>query len=194
MLAPLGFSMINAKDGEEAVALTRSEHPDLILMDLRMPGKDGYQASKEIKASIEGKEIPIIALTASILELDKQHLAEFGMIDFLRKPFKENDLFILIEKYLGQIFEYSSETNAEKGKNKNQKLVLTSKIVSTIPIDLIKDLKQAVLSADFDQIMALIDQIEQSSPQIAGRLREMANDFQYDSLIHLLEEGRDHGN
>lgn len=194
MLAPLGFLMISAKDGEEAVALTKSQHPDLILMDLRMPEKDGYQASKEIKASIEGKEIPIIALTASILELDKQHLADFGMIDFLRKPFKENDLFMLIEKYIGDIFEYNSEVSGAKEGNKAEKLVLTSKIISTIPIDLIKDLKQAVLSADFDQIMILIDQIERSSPQIAGKLREMANDFQYDSLINLLEEGRGHGN
>lgn len=83
----LGVNAITiAQDGEEAILLCKAGHFDLIFMDMQMPVKDGLQATVEIKQMTTYRDVPIIALTANVLEEDKKRCLDVGMCDFIGKP------------------------------------------------------------------------------------------------------------
>jgi hypothetical protein len=92
MLEKLGYQVAIAHDGVEAVAAVRAGHFDAVLMDCRMPRMDGYRATREIRALEGGDRIPIIALTASVLESDRQRCFAAGMDALVTKPFDRAEL------------------------------------------------------------------------------------------------------
>lgn len=89
-----------AKDGNEAVDLYKKEMPDIILMDIQMPNKNGYEATSEIRQLKDSVEIPIIAITAGIMADDKEKCLEAGLNDYLSKPIIESDLEKMLFKWL----------------------------------------------------------------------------------------------
>jgi PAS domain S-box-containing protein len=92
--------VLEATDGEEAVACVKNETPDLILMDIQMPNKNGYEATTEIRALETNSRTPIIAVTAGILAGEKEKCFESGMDDYMPKPITIADLERLICKWL----------------------------------------------------------------------------------------------
>ena len=90
------LTLIEARDGQEAIDIARDTDIDLILMDIKMPQKNGYEATREIK---EFKDIPIIAVTASVVSA-KENNENLIFDDFLFKPVKEDDLFFAMSKFL----------------------------------------------------------------------------------------------
>ena len=81
-----GFQVIIANDGAEGVSRAKSEQPALILMDMSLPVKDGWTATREIKQDVQLREIPIIALTAHAMAGDKDRAMEAGCDDYDTKP------------------------------------------------------------------------------------------------------------
>ena len=81
-----GFTVLVATDGEQGVAMAAAERPDLILMDLRLPVLDGWEATKRIKAQPETRHIPVIALTAHAMTGDREKALAAGCDDFDTKP------------------------------------------------------------------------------------------------------------
>ena len=81
-----GYATLEAADGESAVALARREHPDAIIMDLAMPGVDGWEAARRLKADPATADIPIVALTAFALRGDEDRAREAGCDAYLSKP------------------------------------------------------------------------------------------------------------
>lgn len=98
-LAPTGFTVSIANSGEEAISLFKTFEPDIVFMDLIMPGKDGFEATKEIKAL--NTSVPIIALTASIDDQVKEQALSAGVDDFMNKPFIPERFFEIISKHTG---------------------------------------------------------------------------------------------
>ncbi|MFM7630876.1 MAG: response regulator [Alphaproteobacteria bacterium] len=88
LLQMMGCEVLLANNGEEAVALFQSHKKtiDAILMDIKMPLMDGLQATRKIRSSQYGAQIPIIALTANAVEGDREHCLDAGMTDYLTKP------------------------------------------------------------------------------------------------------------
>jgi CheY-like chemotaxis protein len=82
----VGFTVIVAADGEQGVAMAASEQPDLILMDLRMPVLDGWEATRRIKARADTRHIPIIALSAHAMVGDRESALDAGCDDYDTKP------------------------------------------------------------------------------------------------------------
>ena len=95
-----GFECVLAEDGEEAVKLAHSELPDLILMDMSLPVKDGWTATKEIKAAEDTKHIPIIALTAHSMSGDREQALAAGCDDYDTKPIELPRLLEKINRLL----------------------------------------------------------------------------------------------
>ena len=89
-----GYDVIVANDGEKAVKLAFSEDPDLILLDLMLPEKDGMEVCREVRAQ---KNIPIIMLTAKNSEIDKVLGLEFGADDYVTKPFSTRELMARVK-------------------------------------------------------------------------------------------------
>ncbi|HUA86398.1 MAG TPA: response regulator [Bryobacteraceae bacterium] len=82
-----GFSVIPASDGEQGYSLALSESPDLILMDISLPGIDGWQVIELLKSHAATREIPLIVLTAHALVSDRDRVVETGCDDYFAKPF-----------------------------------------------------------------------------------------------------------
>ena len=87
-----GYQVLTAENGEQAIARSRSDHPDLILMDVVMPGMNGFQATRQIARGEETKHIPVIICTSKSQESDKVWGLRQGARDYLVKPIKPADL------------------------------------------------------------------------------------------------------
>ncbi len=85
-LARRGYEMLLAEDGEQAVRIALTEQPDIVLMDMNLPLKDGWNAAREIRASPAGAGIRIIALTAHAMSDDRVRALEAGCDDYETKP------------------------------------------------------------------------------------------------------------
>lgn len=100
LLTSAGYEMIEATTGEDGVALAESERPDLILMDIQLPGLDGYEATRRIKANPALRAIPIIAVTSYALSGDDVKALQVGCDDYVTKPFSPRALLGKIREYL----------------------------------------------------------------------------------------------
>jgi CheY-like chemotaxis protein len=101
-LARKGFAVVVAVDGSQAVALARGERPDLILMDIGLPGMDGWEATRAIRDDQATRAIPIIALTACVMESDRAQTLRVGCNDFETKPIDFPRLLAKMEALLGR--------------------------------------------------------------------------------------------
>ena len=95
------YTVIEAVDGEDGVKKTEQEKPDLILMDLGMPVMDGWEATRKIKANVDLKRIPIIAVTSHAMVGDEIQARDAGCDDYIPKPVDEELLMTKIKKFLG---------------------------------------------------------------------------------------------
>ncbi|HEY7305233.1 MAG TPA: response regulator [Bryobacteraceae bacterium] len=86
MLEHCGYSVVEAGNGAEAVLLAREKRPDLVFLDLQMPVKDGFEVTKELRSDPQFQFLPIIALTASAMQGDKERALKNGFTGYLTKP------------------------------------------------------------------------------------------------------------
>ncbi|HWR69886.1 MAG TPA: response regulator [Dehalococcoidia bacterium] len=93
------YTVLEAADGEEAVTLTRLHKPSLVLMDILMPGKDGYSACHEIKTDLETRSTPVVMVSAIGHKLNERLSAEVGADGYITKPFSVEKLLEAIAKY-----------------------------------------------------------------------------------------------
>ena len=100
-LKPRGHEVVLAEDAERGLALVPTERPELILMDVGLPGMDGWSAARQLKADPVNRLIPIIALTAHAMEADRAKAVEAGCDDYETKPIDFNSLFAKIDRLLG---------------------------------------------------------------------------------------------
>ena len=182
LLGPVGFEIRLATNGAEAVEEFEAWRPHLILMDFRMPVMDGHEAIHRIRA-MPGGEIPkIIAVTASAMDENRHELMEIGADDFLSKPFREVELFQKIHTHLGVEYIYADEPPVAAEENAAE---LTSESLAGWPQDTINPMREAVITADLDQLLAMIQAVEVRDPRVAGGLRRLAESFQYQKLLEL---------
>ena len=106
------FHIVN--HGEEAINHARKSDYDVILMDLHMPGVDGYEAARTIRKVKNREELPIIAITASVFLNVRERIEEAGMNDFITKPFNPDDLFNLLLKYCNKSPEFQIKRQTDK--------------------------------------------------------------------------------
>jgi two-component system cell cycle response regulator DivK len=102
-LPRLGFEVVVAADGEQGVVMAETEAPDLILMDLRLPGIDGWEATRRIKAAPATKAIPVIALSAHAMAGDREKALEAGCDDYDTKPVDFPKLLERIKTVLARV-------------------------------------------------------------------------------------------
>jgi CheY-like chemotaxis protein len=99
-LKPRGHEIVTAEDAESGLALVESEKPQLVLMDVGLPGMDGWNATRALKQNPATKHIPVIALTAHAMQGDREKAIEAGCDDYETKPIDFNRLFEKIDRLL----------------------------------------------------------------------------------------------
>jgi two-component system cell cycle response regulator DivK len=100
MLAHAGFRVVEAVDGNEAMQKVASEKPNLVLMDLSIPGIDGWECTRRIKGDPATKDTPVIALTAHAMRGDEERAREAGCDGYLSKPVSPKKVVEVVRKYL----------------------------------------------------------------------------------------------
>ena len=189
LLAPVGFEIRLATNGAEAVQEFEQWRPHLILMDFRMPVMDGHEAIRRIRAMAGGEDAKIIAVTASAMDDNRQELMEIGADDFIGKPFREAELFQKIHAHVGVEYLYAEDPAAAAQEEAAE---LTPESLAGWPQDLIDPMREAVITADLDQLLARIQEVEARDPRIAQGLRRLAEGFQYQKLLDLFSTGSPH--
>jgi CheY-like chemotaxis protein len=186
ILEGAGFVVEEATNGEEAVATATQWHPDLILMDARMPEMDGHEAIRRIRADARLQQIKIITLTAGAFEENRQEAEKAGSDDFLSKPYREKELLVKIRDLLGVEYVTSSshppDPEEEKARFGER---LPEPDMAVLPEALVDQLRVATTNADFDDLLALIAEAGTYDDRLAAFLRERAEKFDYENLLVL---------
>jgi len=100
VLEAAGFRVESAINGEDGISKAKSLSPDLILLDIMMPGIDGWETLSRLKEDPELKEIPVIIFTAREHSRGRQLAREMGAVDYFQKPFEPDELIEIVEEYL----------------------------------------------------------------------------------------------
>ncbi len=108
LLTSVGFQVRVAENGEQGVELFKSWKPHFIWMDKRMPVMDGVTATQHIRALPGGKEVKIVAVTASAFSDERQELLDSGMDDYISKPYRAAEIYECLERHLGVTYLYES--------------------------------------------------------------------------------------
>ncbi|MEG3906742.1 ATP-binding protein [Microcoleus sp. w2-18bC1] len=192
ILSPLGFELKEATNGQEAIEIWDSWEPHLIWMDMRMPVMDGYETTQYIKGTIKGQATAIIALTASVLEEERAVILSAGCDAFMRKPFREADIFDAMHKHIGvrYIYEELGLTNLSAIKEGDRAMSAADFV--KLPDSLVADLKLAILNADMDLIDTLIEQIRLKDAVTAGAIANCMENFEYDKVLKLISQAISH--
>jgi CheY-like chemotaxis protein len=187
LLRIVGFETEEAVNGEEAIIKFEEWNPHLILMDMRMPVMDGYEATRIIKSTEKGMNIPIVALTASSFEDERRKTIALGMQGYIRKPFRESELFGTIGSILDikYIFDDESPVSDEKYELPDSEI---AGYIAALPADLIKQMQNAAAAADIDLLTELIHDIEQENSVFARYLMALANNYDYEYLQKILNK------
>ena len=102
LLSANGYETIETKEGREAISLTRSLRPDLILMDIQLPEISGLEVTERIKADKDIRHIPIIAVTAFAMKDDEEKILRAGCEAYISKPISINDFLTAVRKFLNE--------------------------------------------------------------------------------------------
>lgn len=189
LLNPLGFELKEATNGQEAVDIWHEWDPHLIWMDMRMPVMDGYAATQKIKSTTKGQATAIIALTASVLEEERAVVVSAGCDDFMRKPFREQEIFAVMNKHIGvrYIYEESIDKAAQTLSKTDIKDVLEPEALATLPPDLRANLASAAKSLDIGEVDHLIQEVKAINASIGNAFLVLANEFEYGKIASYIE-------
>ncbi len=190
LLGAVGFSVQDVDNAEAAIQSWHEWNPRLILMDVHMPGMDGLEATRRIKADPRGKETVIIALTADAMEGQRRTAIESRADDFVTKPCYENELLEKMRAHLNIAYDYE-----EMSGNESEPLAGVSALraaalgLGQLPQELIEELRNAILGGNKNLIDKLILNVrETGNADSAHALQGLADHYEYDALTRLLEE------
>jgi len=193
---PQGFRIREAANGLEALEIWEQWEPHLIWMDMRMPVMSGHEATKRIKATTKGQATVIVALTASAFEEDRQLILSEGCDDFVRKPFRETDIYDKLTKHLGvQFLSEEIEPSAQPtsaGELGEVTAVLREQLAAVISAGLpdtwTSELRQAASQADGELVLDLIEQIRAQHAATADALTYLVHNYRYDIIVTSIQE------
>ena len=183
MLTGIGFRVISANDGLEAVEAYREQRPDLIMMDMFMPAMDGFEAIQKIRQLPGGSDTRIFAVTASVFEEDKSQILKSGANEFISKPFRESEILEKTAAHLNLRYTYEQAVAVKEQLKKT--FTLTPEQVSTLPEELIKAIKEALIKGDLEMIEYHLLRIRDHNAAMADALIQLVKTFNLEKLNKL---------
>jgi PAS domain S-box-containing protein len=185
ILQSFEFDIREAVNGKEAVELFEQWHPDLIWMDIRMPVMGGLEATHRIRSTESGLHTKIIAITAQALEEDRIKIMHAGCDDFIRKPYRDTEIFDALTRHLGLRFAYEEKPPAAVAKE--PEIELKPEMLVELPPELLREFHQALLVLDPEYIQMVIQKIGQYNSPLGKDLKKHADKFGYGYLLKLLD-------
>jgi len=185
-MTDIGLEAKIAGNGEECVALFENWRPHLIWMDWRMPGMDGVEAARRIRALPGGDKVRIVAVTASAFKEQQPALLAAGMDDYIRKPFRFGEIYRCLALQLGVEFIYRAGHEGEEDR-------LAPTMLATLDDALRDQLHDAVQTLDSGRIDAVLERIRAVDEPLARRLSRLTTVFDYPTILEALSSTTDHG-
>ena len=185
ILEEAGFLVRVAENGQLGIEAFEAWQPDFIWMDVRMPVLDGLEATRRIRALPGGKTVKIAALTASVFDDERDRIMAAGMDDFLRKPFKPDELLDCLQRQLNVRYIYEAETGAMVSVD----TTLRPQAFAALHADLQRDLHDALLKLDTTHMENLIGRIVELDPVLGGALKYHAGQLAYTEILRALDAG-----
>ncbi|MBW4468246.1 MAG: PAS domain S-box protein [Pegethrix bostrychoides GSE-TBD4-15B] len=188
LLQSVGFDVQQAGDGQAAVDLYDQWQPNLIWMDMRMPIMDGYEATRQIRASAQVTP-KIIALTASAFDDERSAILAAGCDDLVCKPVTIALLFETMAEQLAVRYLYETPAEAADGaEDSNPAAEKHLAALEQMPSDWIEQMQWAARTADEELVLQLIEQLPSAQAPLACTLRELVDTMQLDQLVALVTE------
>jgi signal transduction histidine kinase/DNA-binding NarL/FixJ family response regulator len=181
LLESVGFTVIEAVNGRQGIEQFMRWQPQFIWMDNRMPIMDGIEATRRIRTLNNGKDVKIVAVTASAFLQERQEFLDAGVDDVIHKPYREAEIFACMVQQLGVHFIY------EKPLSEPIALVepLSSEKIKQLPEQLLSALQDATMSVDIEQSMAVIELIRAIDSALADTLQQHVEQFDFAAITKL---------
>ena len=183
LLEDVGFDVEEAPTGQ--VAFERCARPGLhlVLMDLRMPGMDGYEATRRIRALPEGLgRLPVIAISASAFEEGRAHAKKAGCDDFVRKPFHESEVFEVLGRHLDVQFSFLDMRDSSVPMTPHN---IRSRFAA-LPEELRASFETAAGLSDVGRVGQALERMRKRDAALAEALEPYVHEYAYDELLSLL--------
>ncbi len=184
VLTPVGFTVVEARNGAEGLEAFASHRPAVVLMDVVMEGMDGIQATRAIRAHPLGGGAAIIAVTASALEEEEQAIVAAGANAVVHKPYRDSQLLAPIAEHAGLRYRYAEPPRERSADPEAVDL-------HDLPDEERQELGEAALSGDMDELGDLVERIALARPDQAARLQALVDSYAFERIIQLLETGEE---
>ena len=178
VLGAVGFEIIEAEDGAQALETFARTSPEAVLMDMRMPVMDGYEATRRLRATEAGRSVLIAAVTAIAFDDARQEVMDTGVDACLTKPVEVAPLFELLRTKLDLTYVYSDDSMRPSAPP----IVDLEAPRPPLPDKLLGGLRLAVADGDVARLHELIDEVALLEGNAAERLRAMADQYDYEQL------------
>ncbi len=183
LMESVGLQTKVAENGQQGIELFQSWKPHLILMDWRMPVMDGKEATRRIRKLPGGREIKIVAVTASAFKEQQSEMFDAGMDDVVGKPYRADEIYACLAKQLDIHFEYEGIATAQE-----QERALTPDMLSTVPKSLRTELQTALESLESNRITRIIQQVAVHDQALEQPLTRLAETFDYPAILQALKQ------
>jgi signal transduction histidine kinase/CheY-like chemotaxis protein len=181
LMEAVGYEVKVADNGQRGVELFESWRPHLIWMDRRMPGMDGMEATRRIRGLPGGKEVRIVAVTASAFAEERAEMVEAGMDDFVRKPYRSGEIYACLARQLGVQF-------VAEGARETADAALAPEQLEILPEALRAELRRALESLKGDEIAVVIRRVGEYDPRLQEVLARFAAEFNYPAILGALRK------
>jgi signal transduction histidine kinase/CheY-like chemotaxis protein len=185
ILTGVGLPVRVAEDGEQGISLFESWRPALIWMDVRLPGISGVEATRRIREREGGRDVKIVALTASAFSSQRDTVLAAGLDAFLRKPYRVEEIFDCMAQLLGVRFVYDEEVHRPAVD-----LSLAADSLATLPQELREELLDALVRLEARSIHAAIHRISEYDSVLGRMLAAYEKELRFTELFDALDSLR----
>ena len=183
LFATLGLPCKVAEDGQQALEVWRDWHPEVVWMDMRMPGMDGFEATRAIRSEEVGsRHTAILAVTASVFEQDREEIYQCGCDAILIKPYRIRDLLSLMTRHTGLCFQQGAvaEVLVEAAPE------FLQEALAQVAAQWRESFQAALAAGETEKARTLLDQLPAEASALARGLALHLDEFRLDQLEHML--------
>ncbi|MEG3877339.1 ATP-binding protein [Microcoleus sp. herbarium7] len=187
LLSPLGFAMVEAENGREALEKLSKLMPDLIITDLSMPVVDGWEMLSQVRRSENFKNIPIIVSSASVYEIDRQQSLAAGGDDFLSKPVQAEELYVLLAKHLDLSWVYAETLTVLANSQEQAELEMVLPPASELA-NLIEYARKGQMKG-IEQELEKLSKSDAKYQPFVNQLNQLVQEFNIQKIRQFLQQG-----
>jgi len=185
ILEMAGFTVVEAANGREAIESFEQHSPRAVLMDIQMPVMNGLEATRRLRATDQGRGVPIIAITGNTFADDQKEGLAIGMSAYLCKPFRTEELL----RVLGRCLDLRPVYEEPAISSPPSPAAVTPQMLAAFPGELLVGLRRAVEEGDTACLRELIDGMREKDAAVAQGLQALADRYDYQKLEFLLKNG-----